>query len=77
MTGPEHYREAERCVELSQFPNGAPDGWRDRAVLLDLAKIHATLAHTAAMAIAFTSDEPVAEEADAWKAALGASSPAT
>lgn len=42
MTGPEHYREAERLVELSTS--------EDDYILLLKAKVHATLALAAASA---------------------------
>lgn len=61
MTGPEHYREAERL--LTDRPSVAD--WTDRPVLaqehwqqtLAEAQVHATLALTAAMAMPTNTDE--------------------
>ena len=36
--------EARRMVGLSQFPASAPDGWRNRDLLVALAQVHATVA---------------------------------
>lgn len=71
MTGPEHYLEAEKLLAAADYCEHGSAGERSR---LAYAQVHATLAQTAAIAIAFTSDEPVAEEADAWKAVVGVAS---
>jgi len=79
MTGPEHYREAERLVELSEsvdWQDGDPDR-PNRAeyaqTILASAQVHATLALAAATA------EPIAQAYDgpddtsipaAWSAAI-------
>lgn len=51
MTGPEHYREAERLL------NSVRDG-RGGDQLLAFAQIHASLAQTAAFADAYFGAEP-------------------
>jgi hypothetical protein len=54
MTGPEHFRAAERCRErASQAQNAAydgatRDGWEKAAYWNDSAQVHATLAQAAA-----------------------------
>lgn len=58
MTGPKHYREAERVRSVAMAPHLADQegfsGW-PRSELLALAQLHATLAATAAAA------EPLAQ----------------
>lgn len=82
MTGPEHYREAERLLAQAKAEDQRLTGQRTSVEAAEMthraldrmvadAQVHATLAQTAAMAIAFTSDEPVAADADAWRAAIG------
>lgn len=50
MTGPEHYREAERLLDGPvPYSHGEEEAWeRDRADNLAAAQVHAILAHTAA-----------------------------
>ncbi|MFI6347280.1 hypothetical protein [Streptomyces sp. NPDC050560] len=66
MTGPEHYREAERLLTLADYHDD-PDR---RAA----AQVHATLALGAATAMAAPVDGETAglnvEEYDAWRAAV-------
>jgi hypothetical protein len=50
MTGPEHYREAERLIAQAGQEHGA--GWNDNAVFLNgQAQAHALLALAAATAL--------------------------
>jgi hypothetical protein len=49
MTGPEHYREAERLLKVVSEHHGVVQGM-DR--VLAAAQVHATLAHAAATALA-------------------------
>ena len=60
MTGPEHYREAERLLDLSTA---------DNPVTAAEAQVHATLALAAATAISSTC-MPGADW-DAWQQAAG------
>ncbi|MFJ1865490.1 hypothetical protein ACIOD1_12745 [Streptomyces sp. NPDC088097] len=50
MTGPEHYREAERLVRELTSTNGAIDVGEGSAEVLATAQVHATLALAAAQA---------------------------
>ena len=67
MTGPEHYREAERHLSRASFTNG-PDGRpvdpEASAHHLAIAQVHATLARTAVAA-------RNGEDEDAWREVLG------
>lgn len=47
MTGPDHYREAERCVSYATNADREADP-NDVAMMLRFAQVHATLALTAA-----------------------------
>ncbi|MBZ4322491.1 hypothetical protein [Streptomyces huiliensis] len=49
MTGPEHYREAERLLFEAEFAKGGLDIQRH---MVTKALVHATLAHTAATVLA-------------------------
>ncbi len=53
MTGPEHYQQAERYLELARTLNGPRDTWLESEVLAmqQQAQAHATLALTAATAL--------------------------
>lgn len=54
MTGPEHYREAERMMSAASYthgPGGDPVHPEAAAHHLALAQVHATLALTAATAM--------------------------
>lgn len=57
MTGPEHYREAERLLDLADHGAESDDGYRMTsewdADMLAAAQVHATLATAAA-----TANEP-------------------
>lgn len=67
MTGPEHYREAERLLAAQKVPSSVPgygpviSADADPEVIA-IAQAHATLALTAAML-------PV--DGDAWRKAVG------
>ena len=57
MTGPEHYREAERLITQARVPSRdrAAPGWLTADELIDEAQVHATLALAAATAAAADS----------------------
>jgi hypothetical protein len=65
MTGPEHYKEAERL--LATLPKSTAGGAYERA-LLDEAQVHATLALAAATIDAAYGDLAVTT-AEAWSEA--------
>lgn len=68
MTGPEHYRLAEKCLY-------SVDDDSDTAMaLLATAQVHATLALAAATAVSSTGDMPI-PDSDAWIAAAPAYKP--
>jgi len=72
MTGPEHYREAERLLaELISINPGGGEMHRASEVALAAAQVHATLALSAATALS-TSDA----EIRAWATTAG-STPST
>lgn len=48
MSGPQHYAEAERLLVRAESVTGTDVDER-RAYLLEMAKVHAALAHTAAV----------------------------
>lgn len=60
MTGPEHYREAERLLE------------RGTAESITEADVHATLALAAATALMHDDDSTMPEDFTAWREAAGA-----
>lgn len=66
MTGPEHYREAERALEHAE------DGAADWEWHVAVAQVHATLALAAATALAPTSPDARIEDHSEWKAACAA-----
>ncbi len=70
MTGPDHYREAERILaeEISIDPSGA-EVHRAFAVAVAAAQVHATLALAAATVLGTS-----AAEVRAWADILGTSS---
>jgi hypothetical protein len=81
MTGPEHYRAAERLLSDASFTSitgtpvtreGRPVEPRIHATLIDLAQVHATLALAAATAMGSTRTGamPAADYED-WRAAAG------
>lgn len=83
MTGPEHYREAERLTAVVTKPD-ALSGNRllqpgDHRDILALAQVHATLAHAAATALC--GDVLVVDYLDpdvhAWCIAAGVTPPTT
>ncbi len=86
MTGPEHYKEAERLIAIAAKlsmetvqhakDNGADAGEMQvmaahSANFLAEAQVHATLALAAAYAIPNAGQMPV-EDCDAWEDAAGA-----
>ena len=57
MTGPEHYREAERLLDLTERPAADSElGWMARAQAAAEAQVHATLALGAATADLLAGD---------------------
>jgi hypothetical protein len=50
MTGPEHYREAERLLRVAQTPDATLFDARQQGILAQMAQAHATLALVAATA---------------------------
>ncbi|MDX3831355.1 hypothetical protein [Streptomyces europaeiscabiei] len=84
MTGPEHYRAAERLLSQASHESitgnpvthqGMPMRPEHQAALIARAQVHATLAHTAATAMQAPLDgsEPGmgADEYHAWYDAAG------
>ena len=81
MTGPEHYREAERLAEQADEWLDADHGWKAsmstserlerRAADLAAAQVHATLALAAATALSTVTDEAPMAEFDAWSEVAG------
>jgi hypothetical protein len=71
MTGPEHYREAERLLDAATDNDGdiqTDDGMT--ANILAAAQVHATLAHVGATAIPQTRAQILAEM-KAWSGVAG------
>lgn len=81
MTGPEHYREAERLIERADEWLDADYGWmasmptterlERRASDLASAQVHATLALAAASALPALRHIVGHDEIAGWSAALG------
>jgi len=85
MTGPEHYREAERLTDQASTWANADTGWKahlsseeriaHRMGDLAEAQVHATLAHAAATAMGAPVEDDLAgftiEDRDAWYKAAG------
>lgn len=75
MTGPEHYREAERLLEPGEYDETADA----HLVMRDLARAqaHATLALAAATALCQPTSEGLIAPCEwkAWNAAAGAEKP--
>ncbi|MEU9323261.1 hypothetical protein AB0D91_05515 [Streptomyces canus] len=71
MTGPEHYREAERLLKVA---TKSPSG-QQRVDCIAAAQVHATLAHAAAAAMSAPVEDDLAgftvEDRDAWYAVAG------
>ncbi|MFE2832247.1 hypothetical protein ACFXI6_14535 [Streptomyces mirabilis] len=73
MTGPEHYREAERHLSAASYldrPGGRPADPEAAAHHHAAAQAHATLALAAATAIPLVRNHVLAEM-KAWSAAAG------
>jgi len=66
MTGPEHYREAERLLNATKYAQGGPAA---EALLTAKAQAHATLALAAATAL---QPSKLAVGRPEWKAWAGA-----
>ena len=77
MTGPEHYRRAERYLaEMESNPASVAKGANEGvAILAALAQAHATLALAAATALC-TTDLLSTYDYEAWYAAAGTPVPA-
>ncbi|MDT0442348.1 hypothetical protein [Streptomyces johnsoniae] len=81
MTGPEHYREAERLLERSQdgdrgYGPTTADDIRIRSEMVALAQAHATLALAAATALTPVAGIPDTRELgssdyEKWQEAAG------
>jgi len=72
MTGPEHYREAERLTAIARAEGGASGGlysWHETqpAMILAEAQVHATLAVAAATALHSVTDSHEWHEAAGTK----------
>jgi hypothetical protein len=65
MTGPEHYREAEKLLDEA---NAEPAGSEMERYQLDAAQVHATLALTAATALNW---KPRSTHGARWRRVLG------
>ncbi|MET7933432.1 hypothetical protein [Streptomyces sp. NPDC005322] len=79
MTGPEHYREAERLLaEACTIPRPHDEGHCEADRTIAEAQVHATLALAAATAMQAPVDDCAAgmtvEEWDAWYRAAGTKS---
>jgi hypothetical protein len=72
MTGPEHYREAERLIEKAVHLSPAVDGADPE--LTALAQVHATLALAAATALHTAGVYLTLGTSESWRAAIGAES---
>lgn len=83
MTGPEHYREAERHLSAASFtqgPGGDPIHPETAAHHLAMAQAHATLALAAATAMGAAVDGEAdsglpPRDAEAWYDAAGVKKP--
>lgn len=64
MTGPEHYAEAEACLDSARdVPSGTPEV---AAELVAQAQVHATLALAAATALRGEQGDMPADDRAAW-----------
>ncbi len=70
MTGPEHYKEAERLLDGSDAPYESDVEYANR---LARAQVHATLALAAATAIPHAGQMPV-PDCEAWEEVASAES---
>lgn len=73
MTGPEHYREAERLADQANDLNDHNPAVA--AALAAEAQAHATLALAAATALGVGGDNPPDDDAEAWWRAAGTRDP--
>ncbi len=75
MTGPEHYREAERYLSILNL-NRTSDAWLEAistgevGIAMQAAQVHATLALAAATALGMNSDLPLFDRYP-WLAVAG------
>jgi hypothetical protein len=69
MTGPEHYREAERLIAVGEYDEGADAALVVRDIAL--AQVHATLALAAATARPAFEMPHDSAEAVAWRDVCG------
>jgi hypothetical protein len=67
MTGPEHYREAERLLTVNAGKRDDPS----EPMVSAAAQVHATLALAAATGLGMGAEEPDLNEWRAWAAAAG------
>ena len=67
MTGPEHYRTAEKLLALTESPDASPETHLFVGRILAAAQVHATLALAAATAYpALTDYDGAVDTATAW-----------
>jgi hypothetical protein len=70
MTGPEHYREAERILDEGVSYDNQEHNTRCDAVLVAAAQVHATLAQAAAFAEAIELTDTDTYPGSAWAKAV-------
>ena len=67
MTGPEHYRQAERLLRGIKAPGGAVVVDSGTAEVIAAAQVHATLAAAAAQALKTVGEwYEIEQDAEAW-----------
>ncbi|MER8219736.1 hypothetical protein ABTZ58_03880 [Streptomyces sp. NPDC094143] len=71
MTGPEHYREAERLIRSLKTDSGAVYIEPGNEQVSAIAQVHATLALAAATAMSGTKNGMAPVDFKAWDAVAG------
>lgn len=74
MTGPEHYREAERLIAIAENPYDFELTQAERHTIALGAQVHATLSLAAATALSHWTPDgtmPQPDRMDWWRAASG------
>lgn len=71
MTGPEHYREAERLLADARDRSGPVMGYQDESLQIAEAQAHATLALVAAVAADRLTTASDVEETTSYPLPLG------
>lgn len=69
MTGPEHYREAERLINVAAAMMKPGASVADVQIHMDAAQVHATLALAAATALGTAQVPPDGVTAHEWRGA--------